>query len=190
MAQTLHNVAVSNNQFTPSDLTINVGDTVRWTNVGGGLHNVTADDGSFNSGAASTDPWVFDHVFTMVGSNPYYCSEHGGIGGAGMSGVITVQSATGVSDDNDIPNKYELMQNYPNPFNPTTIIQYSVPESGTIRLSVFNSIGEEVALLIDGFTEAGNHEVIFDSANLTSGFYFYKLQANNFTRVRKMILLK
>ena len=95
-SQTLHNVEVSSFMFTPSMLTITVGDTVRWTNVNG-THNVVADDNSFTSGAPAPPPGSFEFVFTTVGVNPYYCEPHGGPGGSGMSGVITVENPTSVN---------------------------------------------------------------------------------------------
>jgi plastocyanin len=188
-SQTLHQVELSNNLFTPSELSIDAGDTVRWVNTAG-FHNVVADDGSFTSGAPSSDPWVYDHVFTTPGNNPYYCFVHGGPGGAGMSGVITVLQPNSVSSNNIVTSKFELEQNYPNPFNPSTNIKYSVLETGKVRLAVYNIIGEEVALLVNGILDAGFYEVTFSAINLPSGIYFSKLEANNFTQTRKMILLK
>ena len=88
------------------------------------------------------------------------------------------------------PLTFDLSQNYPNPFNPSTSIKYSVPESGNIRLSVFNIVGEEVAVLAEGFTQAGFYEVSFDASNLSTGVYLYKLQSANSVQTKKMMLLK
>jgi hypothetical protein len=88
------------------------------------------------------------------------------------------------------PATFNLEQNYPNPFNPSTSIKYSVPESGNIRLSVFNVVGEEVAVLADGFSQAGFYEVTFDASNLSTGVYLYKLQSANSVQTKKMMLLK
>ncbi|MFI5236993.1 MAG: T9SS type A sorting domain-containing protein [Ignavibacteriales bacterium] len=85
---------------------------------------------------------------------------------------------------------FNLEQNYPNPFNPSTSIKYSVPEAGSIRLSVFNIVGEEVAVLVDGFSQSGFFEVSFDASNLPSGVYLYKLQSENSVQLKKMVLLK
>ena len=188
-SQSLHTVELSNFQFSPENLTIEVGDTVRWTNVNG-THNVVADDNSFTSGSAAPAPWTFEHVFTATGNNPYYCEPHGGPGGSGMSGVITVEQPVGVSDDELFVNKFELNQNYPNPFNPSTTIRYSIPSDGFVKLSIFNTIGEEVRTLVNEFKEAGSHDENFDAAKLSSGIYFYKLQAGSFVQTKKMILLK
>ncbi len=67
------------------------------------------------------------------------------------------------------PLTFDLEQNYPNPFNPSTNIKFSVPETGNVRLAVYNLIGEEVAVLVDGFSEAGFFEVTFDASSLPSG---------------------
>ncbi len=85
---------------------------------------------------------------------------------------------------------FTVEQNYPNPFNPTTTISFSIPESGDIKLSVYNLIGEEVAVLKDGYTEAGKFEVDFNGRELPSGVYLYKLQAGDFVQVKKMSFIK
>ena len=88
------------------------------------------------------------------------------------------------------PVKYELSQNFPNPFNPTTSIQFSLPEASKVKLVVYNIIGEQVAELVNKNMEAGYHNVQFNAGNLNSGIYIYKIEANNFTQIRKMMLLK
>ena len=99
---------------------------------------------------------------------------------------------TAIETDNTqlLPQKYTLAQNYPNPFNPTTRIQYTVPKDGNVKLTVYNIIGQEIAQLVNGEVKAGTHEINFDASALTSGVYLYKLQVNNFTSVKKMILMK
>jgi len=85
---------------------------------------------------------------------------------------------------------YTLSQNYPNPFNPSTKIDYNLAKSGFVKLSVYNLLGKEVATLVNGNQEAGLHTVRFDAANLSSGVYFYKLQAGNTVLTNKMVFLK
>ena len=92
--------------------------------------------------------------------------------------------------DGSMPNEFRLEQNYPNPFNPTTTIAYALQVKGKVKLSVYDLMGKEVAVLVDGIQSAGNHEVRFSGANLTSGVYFYKLQAAEQVITRKMMLLK
>ncbi|MDO8550214.1 MAG: T9SS type A sorting domain-containing protein [Ignavibacteria bacterium] len=88
------------------------------------------------------------------------------------------------------PLIFDLEQNYPNPFNPSTKISYSVPKSGYVSLKVYNALGQEVAALVNGIKEAGNHKIDFNASNLNSGIYFYKLEAGDFTQVKKMTLIK
>jgi hypothetical protein len=88
------------------------------------------------------------------------------------------------------PSEFILEQNYPNPFNPTTKIKYSVPESGEIKLAVYNLVGEEVAVLVDGNMQAGQYEINFNAVNLPSGLYIYKLQSANSIDIKKMMLMK
>jgi len=90
----------------------------------------------------------------------------------------------------DIPNTFNLKQNYPNPFNPSTIIKYSVPENGFVKLSVYNLVGEEVNVLVNETVNAGFYEVTFNAANLPSGTYFYRIQAGNYIETKKMVLMK
>jgi hypothetical protein len=95
-----------------------------------------------------------------------------------------------VEVDVTAPLTFNLEQNYPNPFNPSTNIRYSVPESGNVKLAVYNVVGEEVAVLVNGYTEAGQFDVSFDASNLPSGVYLYKLQSANSVQTKKMMLLK
>ena len=94
------------------------------------------------------------------------------------------------SYNNIVPDKYILYQNYPNPFNPTTTIKYALPSSGFVTIKVFNSLGNEVATLVNEEEEAGYYNVVFDGTNFSSGVYYVQFKSNKFLRVEKMILLK
>ena len=83
-----------------------------------------------------------------------------------------------------------LRQNYPNPFNPITTIKFAIPVSGNVKLSIFNSLGERVETLENGFVEAGFHKVNWDASKYSSGVYYYRLESENFNSVKKMIVLK
>jgi len=83
-----------------------------------------------------------------------------------------------------------LGQNFPNPFNPTTNINFSIPVTGYVTLTIYNTLGQKIATLVNGIREAGTHNISFDGSNLISGIYFYKLESGNFVQVQKMILLK
>ena len=89
-----------------------------------------------------------------------------------------------------IPTKFELSQNFPNPFNPSTTISFSIPNEELVSLKVYNSLGEEVVELINETKQAGNYEINFNASGLSSGIYFYKIQAGSFTQTKKMTILK
>lgn len=87
-------------------------------------------------------------------------------------------------------NKFALSQNYPNPFNPTTKIEFQIPQSSFVNLTVYNSLGQQIATLVKSELNAGPYTANFNADNLPSGIYIYKIQADNFTASKKMILLK
>ena len=89
-----------------------------------------------------------------------------------------------------IPAEYFLKQNYPNPFNPETSIEFSIPESGFTRLKVFDAAGREAAILFEGFKDAGSYKVRWSAASFPSGVYFYRLESDNFTDTKKLVLMK
>ena len=89
-----------------------------------------------------------------------------------------------------VATEFNLRQNYPNPFNPSTRINYSVKESGLVKLSVYNLLGEVVSVLVNQNQEAGSYDVKFDASNIQSGVYFYKLESGNQVETKKMMLIK
>jgi hypothetical protein len=101
-----------------------------------------------------------------------------------IGGVLSVQ------DEASVPRLACLSQNFPNPFNPSTTIKYELPERTHVLLKVFNTLGQQVATLVDGVKEAGYHEVPFDAAGLASGVYLYRLQAGKSVQTRKLLLLR
>ena len=88
------------------------------------------------------------------------------------------------------PSVFELNQNYPNPFNPITNIEYSIPVSSRISLNVYNSYGQIVAILFEGYQKAGTHVAEFNASGLTSGVYIYRLESGNAYLAKKFILMK
>ncbi|HZW39772.1 MAG TPA: T9SS type A sorting domain-containing protein [Ignavibacteriaceae bacterium] len=88
------------------------------------------------------------------------------------------------------PAQFALLQNYPNPFNPSTKIVFNVPQAGNVKLAVFNLLGQEVSTLVNEFRAAGTYEINFDASNLTSGSYFYKIEAGQYSSIKKMMLTK
>lgn len=89
-----------------------------------------------------------------------------------------------------IPDKLELHQNYPNPFNPSSTIQFDLPEADRVKIEIFNTIGQQVAVVTDRFYQAGNHQVTFDGSSLTSGIYIYRLTIADQALTRSMTLVK
>jgi hypothetical protein len=89
-----------------------------------------------------------------------------------------------------IPTEYALEQNHPNPFNPNTSISYSVKEVGFVSLKIYNLLGQEVATLVSKEMAAGRYTVAFAATDLPSGVYVYRLEVNDFTAQKKMVLLK
>jgi hypothetical protein len=109
-----------------------------------------------------------------------------------VPGAVILDISLDADDDNDhlLPQDFSLAQNYPNPFNPVTTIEFALPTYSQVRLSVFNVLGQEVAVLIDGFRSAGVHRVEFDAASNPSGIYFYRLEHAGGVETKKMTLLK
>ena len=99
--------------------------------------------------------------------------------------------STDVSIENPVPSDYSIkILNYPNPFNPVTKIRYYIADTGKTTLKVFNSLGQQVSLLIDGVVNAGWHEILFNGEKLPSGIYYCVITANGKTETNKMVLLK
>lgn len=105
--------------------------------------------------------------------------------------ALLMQNPTGINNQNGtVPKLFRLYQNYPNPFNPSTIISFDMPRDGYASLKIYNALGQEAAVLIEGNIKAGAYEKVFNARDLPSGIYFYKLVTENFSDVRKMSLIK
>lgn len=105
--------------------------------------------------------------------------------------TVTFDNVTSVAQfDDPLPGSFRLLQNYPNPFNPATTIAYTLPKNGHVRLSVFDVLGREVALLVDTAKPVGNHQLSFDASELSTGLYFYRITTGTFRQTRRMLLLK
>jgi hypothetical protein len=89
-----------------------------------------------------------------------------------------------------IPIAFALDQNYPNPFNPSTTIRYALPQRSHVTLTVYNTLGQRVAELVNAEKEAGRYEVMFNANGLASGVYLYRIQAGTFVQTRKLVLLR
>ncbi|MBS1494134.1 MAG: Cys-Gln thioester bond-forming surface protein [Bacteroidetes bacterium] len=107
-----------------------------------------------------------------------------------VQNAVMISNSVGINTNSTDVKDYALDQNYPNPFNPVTKIAFSIPKQGNVTLKVYNMLGKEVASLVNGFRNVGNYEVNFDGANMASGVYFYKLEAEGFSDVKRMMLVK
>ena len=99
--------------------------------------------------------------------------------------VVNVLNSTGI-----IPTVYNLYQNYPNPFNPNTTIKFDIPRQSYTKLIIYDILGREVTKLIDEKLDAGSYDITWDAASYASGTYIYKIEAGDYTSVKKMILVK
>ncbi len=106
--------------------------------------------------------------------------------------VIEGRDPATTIDENtiDYPNRFYLSQNYPNPFNPSTKITFALPKAETVKIDVFNIRGQKIETLLNQHMKAGIHEVEFNAENLSSGIYFYRIEAGEFQDVKKMILIR
>ena len=106
--------------------------------------------------------------------------------------TFPIEHSTLVGDPQNIqiPRVFALQQNYPNPFNPSTNIRYSIPQSSNVVIKVFDILGNEIETLVNEEKPVGSYEVDFNASELSSGIYFYKLQAGEFIQTKKMIILK
>lgn len=149
----------------------------KWEHSGGwwGVSTLTQFDPAAKTGVA---------VLTTTEANPYQFADE----------MFRFASRIPVSVyDNELnegPQNFELGQNYPNPFNPNTIINYQLPKSVTVSLRVYDLLGREVAKLVDGEKSTGTHTAAFDATKLSSGIYFYTLQAGEFLKTKKMMVVK
>jgi plastocyanin len=175
-------------KYSPTSLFVSVGDTIRWQGDFG-FHPLrsTTIPASAQSWSNSTGT-VFSYVVQISGTYLYQCDNHG----PDMSGSFTATSATAVDDkaSQTQPSTYQLEQNYPNPFNPSTRIAYRLAGNAQLKLTVHNTLGQEVATLVSGNQEAGYHEVQFDGSKLASGVYLYRMVAGGYVETKKLLLVR
>ncbi len=103
---------------------------------------------------------------------------------------VGLNSVSGVKTVELTPSNFSLSQNYPNPFNPSTTIRFTIPKEEKVVVKVYNQLGQQVALLTNQAYQKGQHELKFDALNLSSGIYYYRIEAGDFIQTRKMVLLK
>ena len=123
-------------------------------------------------------------VYNVVVSNPDGQFDQ-------LPGAFTVYSTTGIKDNFELnPTDFVLLQNYPNPFNPSTRIDFQIPNASLTKVMIYNLAGQEVATLLNEYLPAGMHSIKFNAGNLPSGIYFYQLITENYSSIKKMILMK
>lgn len=149
--------------------------------------STTVSTESFAGLAAGTGLDNFSSSFTLsAGSHTLSVS------GANMNidYIQLIKEVVGAVGKNGPPSEYALEQNYPNPFNPSTTINFTIGKISNVKLRIYNILGQQVATLLDTRMTPGSHSVVFDAAKLASGVYFYRLEAGEFTSVKKMLLIK
>jgi len=136
----------------------------------------------------------FNHIYALTidkQANIYVTGASGGGHGYSIATVKFIQDPTSINPELSIlPLEYKLEQNYPNPFNPTTQLEYEISQIGFVSLKVYNSLGSEVAVLVNERKPSGKYNVMFDGSNLSSGIYIYRLSAGDFSQTKSMILVK
>jgi len=175
--------------YSPKSFNCSVGDTVKWE---GSFSSHPLTSTTIPAGAASwhvVNGSTFIYAVTAAGVYNYICDFHVG---SGMTGQFTASPATSVEDGaRDLnPQSHELDQNYPNPFNPVTTIRFSLPVAKYTVLRIYNPLGNEAETLVNGFESAGSHTVEFDGSLFPSGVYYYRLQTDGFSAVRRLTLIK
>ena len=150
----------------------------------GGVFKSTNNGVSFNNMGLTTSG---NQIISS--GNRMYAAMTGSTTGGVWIYTDTTLSAINPSGSYTAGN-YKLLQNYPNPFNPLTTIEFSVPESGVVVLSVYDISGKKINTLLNGRISAGTYSVKFDGSRLSSGIYLYELSAGNNVLTKKMILTK
>jgi hypothetical protein len=122
---------------------------------------------------------------TPTSGNPIWTSS--GLIHLDLSALVTSVEAMQPSE---IPDDFQLFQNYPNPFNPSTTIQFAIPKRAGVSLQIYDILGRKVATLIDEEMQPGQYKVVFEANALSTGVYFYRIQAEGFVQTKKLIVLK
>ncbi|MEP7145414.1 MAG: T9SS type A sorting domain-containing protein [bacterium] len=140
----------------------------------------------------AANQWATKILSMPVGTNKVRFIAKSDFGNNLYIDNITSGTITGVGNTtlSLIPEKYELSQNYPNPFNPVTKINFSLPKQTQVTLKIYDILGKEVAILVNEVKPAGTYDVNFNASNISSGIYFYKIEAENFTDIKRMMLIK
>ncbi len=168
----------------PVNLTLPPGESLnrdRTQNIPGnapaGTYSYNAYVGVYPDQVLSQDSFTFEKV---------------GVDASGLQGWLNEGEDFGATETPAfvLPDHFVLSQNYPNPFNPITRIHFALPEDGSVRLTIYNTAGQKVTTLVDGYRRAGWHEVTWDASDLATGLYIYQLETEGGTLSGKAILVK
>ncbi len=160
-------------------------DSIGW--AGGTSFLFKSTNGGVSWNRETPTAGYFTSIYAINDSIVWACGNPGRIWHTKTGGDTTVNI---VQISNEVPIALELKQNYPNPFNPTTIIEYSLNNSGLVRLNIFNISGQHVMTLVNQIQSPGLYRYTFNATNFPSGIYFYKIELNGNSDSKKMILLK
>lgn len=170
--------------LTVTDLQVQITLSGTSNDVAGELVDAGGTVVAFNNGTSS-------NPFTLTAPGPGNYTVNAGYAGPlrwdSASVSITI---TDVGENLSNPKEYKLYDNYPNPFNPSTILRYSIPEASFTTINIYDALGKEVSSLVNETKTAGTYEVEFNATDLSSGIYYYTLQAGSFNQTKKMILIK
>lgn len=139
---------------------------------------------NFTPFSGGLNPSSVAEYFTADDTYMYCGMDYNGVWRALRPGV------TSIDPEITIPENYSLSQNYPNPFNPVTKIEYAIPEESAVILAVYDILGREIVTLVNEVQQAGSYSVNFDGSQFSSGIYFYRINAGDFTKIKKMQLVK
>jgi hypothetical protein len=148
--------------------------------------------GEVDGNGTTTSPtsYSFEDRTLLNGKVSYRLKQVDHDGSFTYSNPIAVVINANTVDSEGNPTVYSLDQNYPNPFNPSTVIRFAIPVAGEVSLSVYNTLGQKVAQLLNSTMAAGFHQVEFNAKDLPSGLYMYEVKAGEFTSTKKMLLIK
>lgn len=151
-----------------------------------------ASDGSYSLGFSGNGKYeLFTSVPGYTSQSQYITSSSNKKGDFNVNFNLEVYRGDNqTSPVNTVAEGYSLKQNYPNPFNPTTNINFTVPATGIVKLTVYNAQGKQVTQLVNDLVEAGSYDITFNGENLASGVYYYTLQVGNNVITKKMNLIK
>jgi photosystem II stability/assembly factor-like uncharacterized protein len=156
-----------------------------WVARNANIYKSTDAGVTWSLAATAAGPIVCMDFYVPPGDCP------AGWAGTLFNGFLKLVSPTGISNSGTtIPGEYKLSQNFPNPFNPVTQISFSLPRSGFVTLKIYDISGKEISSVVNNFEQAGNYQVDFNSSELSSGVYYYRINVNDFTDTKKMMLVK